>query len=65
MAIRAPENGGGGSFHCGAVETDLTSNPEDAGSIPGLTQLVGGPALSELWRRSQTQLGSQVAVAGA
>ena len=27
-----------GSSHCGAVETNPTSNHEVAGSIPGLTQ---------------------------
>ena len=38
----------------GAVKTNLTSNLEDAGSIPGLTQW---------WCRSQMQLRSQVALA--
>ena len=33
------------SSRCGAVETNLTGNHEDVGSIPGLTQWVGGPAL--------------------
>ena len=29
-----------GSSHCGEAGTNLTSNPEVAGSIPGLTQRV-------------------------
>ena len=33
------------SSHGGAVEANSTSNPEDMGSIPGLTQRVKDPVL--------------------
>ena len=31
---------GGGCFHWGSAETNLTSNHEDVGLVPGLTQWV-------------------------
>ena len=34
-----------GSSHCGAVETNPTSNHEVVGVIPGLSQWVKGPVL--------------------
>ena len=51
-----------GSSHCGSVVTKLTSNHEEAGSIPGLTQCVGNQHCHEPWCRSQKRLGSCVAV---
>ena len=52
------------SSHHGTVEMNPTRNHEVSGSIPGLTQL-RIQRCHELWCRSQTQLGSGVAVAVA
>ena len=45
--------------------TNPTRNHEVAGLIPGLAQWVKDLAFRELWCRSQTRLGSGVAVAVA
>jgi len=39
------------SSHCGASETNPTSNHEVSASIPGLTQWVKDPVLLWLWCR--------------
>ena len=52
------------SSHCGAVEMNPASIHEDAGLIPGLTHWVGDWHCLELWCRSQTRLGSHIAVTG-
>ena len=44
------------------METNPARNREVVDSIPGLAQGVKDLALRELWCRSQTQLGSRVAV---
>ena len=51
------------SSHCGAAVLNLTRIHEEAGLIPGLTQWVKDLALSDLWYRLQTWLGSRVAMA--
>ena len=56
------------NFHLGVPVValwlmNLTRNNEVMGSIPGLTQWVKDPANCELWCRSQTWLGPQLAVA--
>ena len=40
------------SSHLGSVETNLTRNPEVAGSIPGFAQWLKDPELLWLWHRS-------------
>ena len=59
--VQSTKIGSHRSSHCGAVETDLTSILEDAGSIPGLRIW----RCQELWCRSKMQLASHVAVAVA
>ena len=39
------ENRSPGSSHCGAMETNPTSIPEDVGSVPHLAQWVGDLAM--------------------
>ena len=51
------------SSHCGTAETNPTRNHEVSGSISGLVEWVQDPVLLWLWCRSQTWLGSGVAVA--
>ena len=51
-----------GSSRHGAVEKNLTRNHEVAGSTPVLAQWVKDRHCCELWCRSQTRVGSGVAV---
>ena len=51
------------SSRLGTAETNLTRNPEVAGSIPDLAQWVKDLHCRELWCRSQMQLRSGIAVA--
>ena len=51
------------SSHRGAVETNLTRNREVADSIPGSLSGLRIRCCREPWCRSQTQLGSGIAVA--
>ena len=51
------------SSRCGSVVTKPANIHGDTGSSPGLTQWVKDQCYCELWCRSQTWLGSCVAVA--
>ena len=51
------------NFRSGAAETNLTRNHEVLGLMPGLSQWFGILRCRELWCRSQTRLGSGIAVA--
>ena len=55
----------GRSSCCGTAETNPTRNHEVAGSIPGLAKWLRIRHSCKLWCRSQTLLGSDVAVAVA
>ena len=49
-------------FHCGAAETNPTSDHKVAGSTPGLASGLRIRYCHELWWRSQIQLGSGIGV---
>ena len=61
--VHGVKNPTAGSSCCGSVVTNLTSNHENSGLVPGLAQWVENPGCCELWHRLQTWLGSGVDVA--